>query len=234
MTETRWERRFYELYFASAFQQAHRRAHQVLETALADPVSAGLPTDVGSEEWAQSVWRDLVVALTVPALLPQVVLNFAGTADLPPGHPGLQFFEGNVARVDFAFVHQGERHIVEVDDAIRRASEKSYASRLRVERSLRHQEWHVHRFSSLEVREAEDFEEFKVMGGTAAGMRALMRMRESYEGRIPIDHTTPSADRPTREELDSMVGDKRYLEDPAFRAKVTAGFEKLYGTGVVP
>jgi hypothetical protein len=31
-----------------------------------------------------------------------------------------------------------------------------------------------------------------------------------------------------------MVGDKRYLKDPAFRAKVTAGFEKLYGTGVVP
>jgi hypothetical protein len=84
------------------------------------------------------------------------------------------------------------------------------------------------------VWSTEDFEEFKVMGGTAAGMRALMRMRESYEGRIPIDHTTPSADRPTREELDSMVGDKRYLEDPAFRAKVTAGFEKLYGTGVVP
>jgi len=84
------------------------------------------------------------------------------------------------------------------------------------------------------VWSAEDFDEFKVMCGTAAGMRAMMRLRESYEHRIPIDQTMPSSDRPTREELDSMVGDKRYLEDPAFRAKVTAGFEKLYGTQSIP
>jgi len=85
------------------------------------------------------------------------------------------------------------------------------------------------------VWSVEDFEEFKVMGGTAAGMRALMRLRESYEGRVPIDQTMPSADRPSREELDAMVGDPKYLSDPSYRAKVTAGFEKLYGTsGAIP
>jgi hypothetical protein len=80
----------------------------------------------------------------------------------------------------------------------------------------------------------EDFEEFKIMGGTAAGMRALMKLRESYEGRIPLRDTVPSSDAPSREELDAMVGDPRYVSDAAFRAKVTAGFEKLYGTGAVP
>lgn len=76
----------------------------------------------------------------------------------------------------------------------------------------------------------EDFEEFKVMGGTANGMRALMKLRESYEGRVPLRETLPSGDALSREELDAMVGDPRYLTDPAFRAKVTAGFEKLYGS----
>lgn len=83
------------------------------------------------------------------------------------------------------------------------------------------------------VWSVEDFEEFKVMGGTALGMRALMKLRESYEGRIPLAETAPSADTPSREELDSMIGDPRYVSDPAFRAKVTRGFEKLYGTGPV-
>ena len=155
MTETRWERRFYELYFAFAFQQAQRRASEALQTAMADP-----PSDVGSEEWTQSLWRHLVATLTVPALLPQTVMNFVRTADLPSDHPDLQFFEGNVGRVDFAFVLKGERHIVEVDEAIHRDTERSYTRRLRIDRALRDQGWHVHRFSSLEVRETKDFEEF--------------------------------------------------------------------------
>jgi hypothetical protein len=80
------------------------------------------------------------------------------------------------------------------------------------------------------VWSAEDFEEFKIMGGTAAGMRSLMKLRESYEGRIPLEHTMPSTDRPSREELDQMVGDPRYLSDVSFREKVTQGFQRLYGT----
>jgi hypothetical protein len=80
------------------------------------------------------------------------------------------------------------------------------------------------------VWSADDFEEFKVMGGTANGMRALMKLRESYEGRVPLKETVPSGDALSREELDSMVADPRYLSDPSFHAKVTAGFEKLYGT----
>lgn len=79
------------------------------------------------------------------------------------------------------------------------------------------------------VWSAEDFEEFKIMGGTAQGMRALMKIRESYEGRVPLRETAPTGDMPSREELDAMIADPRYQTDPSFRAKVTAGFEKLYG-----
>jgi len=175
MTETRWERRLYELYIAFAFQQARRRALEALQTAMADPSSAGLPTDVGSEEWAQSLWRHLVATLTVPALLPQAVLNLVRTADFPSDHPDLNFFQGNVGRVDFAFVLRGERHIVEVDSAIHRASERSYTRNLRIDRTLRDQGWNVHRFSSLEVREAEDFDEFAWKLGFPSRLRASLR-----------------------------------------------------------
>ncbi len=179
MTETRWERRFYELYSAFAFQQAQGRASEALQRATADPSSAGLPTDVGSEEWAQFLWRHLMATLTVPALLPQTVLNFVRTADLPPDHPDLNFFEGNVGRVDFAFVRKGERHIVEVDSAIHRATQTSYTRRLRIDRILREQGWHVHHFSSLEVREAKDFEEFAWKLGFPSRLRASLR--DSYD-----------------------------------------------------
>ncbi len=160
LTETRWERRFYELYFRHAFDGARRSAFERLQTAMADLTAAGLPAGVSGEEWVRSLWRSLAATLTVPALLPQVVLNFVQTVDLPPDHPDLHFFEGNVGRVDFAFVHNGERHVVEIDSAIRQTTEKSHARTLRVHRTLRRQGWHVHRFSRLEVSEATDFEEF--------------------------------------------------------------------------
>lgn len=190
MTDTRWERRFYELYAASAFQRAQGRAYEVAQKAVADPSSAGLAIDVGGEEWAKLLWRDLMATLAVPALLPQVVLNFVRTADLPPDHPDLHFFEGNVARVDFAFVHKGERHVVEVDAASHHSTEKTYTSNLRIDRALRHQGWRVHRFSSLEVREARGFEEFAWELGFPSRLYAWLRDSSdvaSDDGVQPVD-----------------------------------------------
>lgn len=74
---------------------------------------------------------------------------------------------------------------------------------------------------------AEDFEEFKVMGGTARGLRALMKVRESYEGRIPIE-SAPIEGMPTDQELQQMVGDPKYQTDPAYRAKVERLFAQRY------
>lgn len=80
---------------------------------------------------------------------------------------------------------------------------------------------------------AEDFEEFKIMGGTAQGMKALMKVRESYEGRVPLTATIPQSDLPSREELEAMIADPRYLKEPAFREKVTRGFEALDRAGML-
>jgi hypothetical protein len=73
---------------------------------------------------------------------------------------------------------------------------------------------------------ADDFEEFKVMGGTAKGMRALMKMREAYEGRIPVE-AAPMEGAPSKEELYAMVGDPKYKTDAAYRQKVERLFQQF-------
>lgn len=76
----------------------------------------------------------------------------------------------------------------------------------------------------------DDFDEFKVMGGTAQGLRALQKVREFYGDiqKIPVSPQDP-AGRPSKEELQAMVGDPRYAKDPAFRMKVERLFEETYG-----
>lgn len=77
------------------------------------------------------------------------------------------------------------------------------------------------------VWNGDDFEEFKVMGGTAKGLKALMKVRESYEGRIPIE-SAPIEGQPTDLELQQMVGDPKYQSDPAYRQKVERLFAQRY------
>lgn len=74
----------------------------------------------------------------------------------------------------------------------------------------------------------EDFEEFKVWGGTANGIKALMKLRETYEGRVPVQ-SAPQESSMSDEELHQMVSDPQYKTNPAFRAKVEKLFEKRYG-----
>ena len=75
----------------------------------------------------------------------------------------------------------------------------------------------------------EDFEEFKVFGGTANGIRALNRLRNYYgEKDIPV-HVTPDAEAaPTEGELREMVADPRYNTDSSYRRKVTEAFAAVY------
>jgi hypothetical protein len=74
----------------------------------------------------------------------------------------------------------------------------------------------------------DDFEEFKVMGGTANGIKALMKLRESYEGtRIPTNSVPPSGS-PSKDELYQMVADPKYKTDPAFRQKVERMFSASF------
>ena len=74
---------------------------------------------------------------------------------------------------------------------------------------------------------AEDFEEFKYMGGTAKGLKALMKVREAYEGRIPVE-SQPIEGAMSDEELQQMVGDPKYLKDPGYRKKVERLFAQRY------
>ena len=74
---------------------------------------------------------------------------------------------------------------------------------------------------------SDDFEEFKIMGGTARGLKALMKIRESYEGRIPIE-SQPLEGAVSDEELKAMVGDSRYKTDVGYRKKVENLFAQRY------
>jgi len=74
----------------------------------------------------------------------------------------------------------------------------------------------------------DDFEEFKIMGGTANGIKALMKLRETYEGRIPTN-SAPIDGAPSKTELNSMVADPKYQTDPAYRQKVERLFNQVYG-----
>jgi hypothetical protein len=76
----------------------------------------------------------------------------------------------------------------------------------------------------------DDFEEYKVWGGTAQGMKALMKLRETYEGRVPVETLKNSGETAmSDEELSSMVADPKYKVDAGYRAKVEKLFEKRYG-----
>jgi hypothetical protein len=75
----------------------------------------------------------------------------------------------------------------------------------------------------------DDFEEFKVMGGTAKGIAALEKLRSSYEGRVPTD-SAPVSGAPSKDELYAMVGDPKYKTDPAYRSKVERMFQASFGS----
>lgn len=75
----------------------------------------------------------------------------------------------------------------------------------------------------------EDFNEFARWGDTAKGVKALMKLRETYEGRVPVETLkTATEDSLSKEDLDSMVANPEYKTNPAYRAKVERLFEKMY------
>jgi len=75
----------------------------------------------------------------------------------------------------------------------------------------------------------DEFKEFTKWGDTAKGIKALSKLRETYEGRVPLE--TLKADPESamsKDELEAMVADPKYKKDPAYRAKVERLFEKMY------
>jgi hypothetical protein len=98
-----------------------------------------------------------------PALIPQVWLNWLHAAP----EEVLGALDDNPSRVDFVAFAHGERHAIEIDgpshyadfDEVSRSysvNEKAYARNLKIERSLRSEEWVVTRIGRQEVRQAMD------------------------------------------------------------------------------
>jgi hypothetical protein len=71
----------------------------------------------------------------------------------------------------------------------------------------------------------DDFDEFKIMGGTARGITLLMKIRDQNEHRVPIQSVQLEG-APSKEELYAMVGDPKYKSDVAYRQKVERMFNQ--------
>lgn len=73
-------------------------------------------------------------------------------------------------------------------------------------------------------------EAYEALAGSPEGVKALHRLMATDEpslGRVP----GPADEAPSEDSLKAMIADPRYWKqrDPAFIAKVTAGFSRLYG-----
>ena len=75
----------------------------------------------------------------------------------------------------------------------------------------------------------DEFQEFTRWGDTAAGIKTLQKLRETYEGRVPTDTLKPdSSGSMSKDELSAMVANPEYKTNPSYRAKVEKLFEKMY------
>lgn len=79
---------------------------------------------------------------------------------------------------------------------------------------------------------ADDFEEFKVWGGTANGIRAIQKLRRFMgdTSKIPAQVNPADDALPSEEECYQMVKDPRYQSDPTYRTKVERLFARVFGT----
>jgi hypothetical protein len=83
------------------------------------------------------------------------------------------------------------------------------------------------------VLSRDDWEEWKNMAGSADGVRIILKVREMFEGPLPVSIGSSGEGLPSKLELEAMVGDKRY-QDPthpehaAYRAKVEGLFKQMY------
>lgn len=76
----------------------------------------------------------------------------------------------------------------------------------------------------------DEFNAFTGWGDNAVGIRALQKVRETYEGRVPTATLKPdSSGAMSKEELDAMVANPQFKTNPSYRAKVENLFDKMYG-----
>jgi hypothetical protein len=85
-------------------------------------------------------------------------------------------------------------------------------------------------FMQKGVFSQDDFNEFTRWGDTAKGLKALMKLREGLEGRVPVETIKGQTEESmSKDDLDAMVADPKYKTDAGYRQKVERMFEKFYG-----
>lgn len=76
---------------------------------------------------------------------------------------------------------------------------------------------------------ADEFQEFTRWGDTAKGIKALQKLRATYEGSVPVETLKSDAGGSiSKEELDAMVANPEYKTNANYRLKVERLFEKMY------
>jgi hypothetical protein len=74
----------------------------------------------------------------------------------------------------------------------------------------------------------DDWDEWKMLGGSAAGVKIMLKLRELIEGPLPLELGEAGEGLPSRDELFAMVGKPEYQTDPAYRAKVEKMFQRAF------
>lgn len=79
---------------------------------------------------------------------------------------------------------------------------------------------------------ADDFEEFRIWGGTAGGIKAIQKLRKfmGETTRIPAQVNPEPDALPSQDECYAMVKDPRYQSDPSYRKRVEQTFARVFGT----
>lgn len=88
----------------------------------------------------------------------------------------------------------------------------------------------IDKFVDIGLFGEADYDAAIDVAASAPGVRMLNKLIDHYQNRptIPVNTTVPEGQQ-SKDELDAIVGTKEYNENPAIRAKIKAGYEKLYG-----
>lgn len=77
----------------------------------------------------------------------------------------------------------------------------------------------------------DDKGELWALAGTAAGVRLVQTLRKHFgEEIVPPNPNAAASGLPSKAELSAQQNDPKYSSDAAFRAKVDADYEKVYGS----
>jgi len=80
------------------------------------------------------------------------------------------------------------------------------------------------------VLDDSEHEALNELGATAAGIRAIQKIRERNGEMAKIPVNSSVSDLKTKDELQEMVNNPEYKSNPAYRAKVEKEFERSFGT----